>query len=35
MAFVLSTSLGVVREYCLDVPASRAAQAVIVEKHWT
>ena len=35
MVFVLGTSLGVVREHCLDVPASRAAQAVVVEKHWT
>ena len=32
---VLSTSLGVVREYCLNVPASRAEHTVVVEKHWT
>ena len=31
----LSSSLGVVREYCLNVPASQAAQAVVVDKHWT
>lgn len=34
MALVLSTSSGAVREYCLDVPASQAAQAVVVDKHW-
>jgi hypothetical protein len=32
---VFSTSLGVVREYCLNIPASQAAHAVVVDKHWT
>jgi hypothetical protein len=32
---VLSTSLGVVREDCLDVPATQAAQRIAVDKHWT
>ena len=29
------TSLGVVREYCLDVPASKATTSVQVEASWT
>jgi hypothetical protein len=34
IAFV-GTSFGVVREYCLDVPASRATNSVQVESSWT
>jgi hypothetical protein len=35
LAFVISDGLGVVREYCLDIPASKAAGTVVVDKHWT
>jgi hypothetical protein len=31
----LSSSLGVVREYCLNAAATRATQTVVVDKHWT
>lgn len=32
---VASTSLGVVREYCLNTVATEAAGTVVVDKHWT
>jgi hypothetical protein len=35
MFVTVSSSLGVVREYCLNVPASEAAHTVVVDKHWT
>jgi hypothetical protein len=31
----LSTSLGAVREYCLDTKATAASHSIVVEKHWT
>jgi len=33
--FWLGSSTGIVREYCLDVPASRATNSVQVESSWT
>lgn len=29
------TSTGIVREHCLDVPASESANSVVVDSHWT
>jgi hypothetical protein len=35
VVFWIGSATGIVREYCLDVPASRATNSVQVESSWT